>query len=135
MDLVNESQKPKTQPKILRVMYFWSGIIATLAYRIIIVLTNVDTFWIKLSWYIGTIGFVIYFIHRYEISQKREKIIENQKLISKVEKLENFDQNDKEGLLYILKSLRISTERFNYIFIFVTSALALIVGIYLDFIK
>lgn len=124
-----------TSPKYLRFIYFWSGIIATLAYRIIIVLTDVDTFWVKLCWYIGTVGFIIYFIHRFEISEKREKIIEKQNLIGKVEKFDNIEQNDKDALLYILKSLQISTERLNFIFIFVTSALALIIGIYLDFIK
>lgn len=127
--------KPTTSPKYLRMIYFWSGIIATLAYRVIIVLTNVDAFWLKLCWYVGTIGFIIYFVHRFEISEKREKLIENQKLIEKVDRTNAFSKDDKDALLYILNSLKISSERFNFIFIFVTSALALIIGIYLDFIK
>ena len=65
--------EPKANPKIMREFYFWIGIIATVAYRIIIVLNFYSSFWVKISWYIGTIGFTIYFIHRYRISQKRDR--------------------------------------------------------------
>ena len=43
-----------------RWFFFIAGIIATLAYRIIIVL-NAD--WIRIAWYVGTVGFILYFWH------------------------------------------------------------------------
>jgi len=86
-------------------------------------------------WYIGTIGFVIYFAHRFQISEKREKLIVDTKLIHTVSVMDEFTHEQKDALHYILGTLVSSRERWNYIFIFVTSALALIIVIYLDFIR
>jgi hypothetical protein len=127
--------KPKIHSNFVRSFYFWVGIIATLAYRIVIVLTNVDPIWLKVSWYIGTIGFVIYFIHRYEISELRSKLIEQNRLAEKINAAEGLNADDKEAMAYIFKTLRSTKEKWNYIFIFIASAFALVVGIYLDFIK
>ena len=114
--------------------YFWAGIIATISYRIIIVFTDQQIFWLRLFWYIGTIGFVIYFIHRFIISEKRAKVIAEYNLDKKVANLTEIDNEDKEALNYIIKSLEVSHERWNYIIIFLTSTIALLAGIYLDFI-
>ncbi|KKQ17921.1 MAG: hypothetical protein US31_C0013G0004 [Berkelbacteria bacterium GW2011_GWA1_36_9] len=128
-----ENLKPHS--KSIRMFYFWSGIIATIAYRIIIVFSDIQMFWIKFFWYIGTIGFVIYFVHRYQISEKRTQLIKQHDLEQKVAQLNEVTSDDKEALNYIIKSLGVSHERWNYIIIFVSSALALLAGIYLDFIK
>lgn len=125
----------KPHPKPVRLFYFWSGIIATIAYRIIIIFSDQQLFWIKFFWYVGTIGFVIYFIHRYQISEKRTQLIKTYHLDEKVAQTNEFNDNDKEALSYIIKSLGVSHERWNYIVIFVSSAIALLIGIYLDFIK
>ncbi|MBM2820744.1 MAG: hypothetical protein HW405_504 [Candidatus Berkelbacteria bacterium] len=112
-----------------------AGIIATVAYRIIIVLTNTSDYWIKFTWYIGTIGFIIYFIHRYQISERRIKIIKDYRLKEKIGQIENLGYEDKEAMKYIFHSLDVSSEKIIFIVIFVSSALALIAGIYLDFLK
>ena len=126
--------EPKVSPKPLRLLYFWSGIIATLAYRVIIVLTGVDIFWTKLAWYIGTIGFIIYFIHRFKIANQREKVVEELKLYEKILTLEGLSDEEKRGLRYLFDSMKVSSERWIYIWIFITSGLSLAAGIYLDFI-
>ncbi|MFZ5391290.1 MAG: hypothetical protein ACOZAJ_03390 [Patescibacteria group bacterium] len=125
--------KIKTHSHLLREFYFWSGLIATLAYRIIIVLNNYSALWVKISWYIGTVGFVLYFIHRYQISQNRVKLIEQHDLANKITSLAGLSDDEKKILHYILYSLRSSKEKWNYIFIFFTSAVALLIGLYLDF--
>ena len=122
----------KPHSKFTRALFFWSGIVATFAYRIIIVLNNVDAIWVKIAWYIGTIGFIVYFIHRYNVSQKRDRLIVNLKLDQKIVQSSELNDEEKTALNYILKTLKISSERVNFIFIFVTSALALAYGIYLD---
>ena len=58
-------------PRPVRLFFFWTGIIATIAYRIIVVLNMYSPLWVKIAWYIGTVGFVFYFWHRYKIAQKR----------------------------------------------------------------
>jgi len=127
-------EEPKANPKSHRLFYFWAGIIATLAYRIIIILNFYSTTWVKISWYIGTIGFVIYFIHRYEISSKRAKLIVEHGLIEKVERIGDIDRDDQKALGYILKTLVSTKEKWNYIAIFALSGIALVLGILFDFV-
>ena len=76
--------KPNT--KLIRLFFFWSGVIATLAYRVIIVLSFYSPLWVKISWYIGTIGFIIYFWHRFDIQKKKSELVLDYKLIDAVEK-------------------------------------------------
>lgn len=120
--------------KATRMFYFWSGIIATLAYRIIIVLNSLDPVWVQVAWYIGTVGFVIYFIHRYDISEKRARIINDRDLENKVAGLKALSADDKQAMKYIFTTLKSTKEKWNYIFIFVLSGLALIAGILMDFV-
>ena len=126
----------KASPKPVRLFYFWAGIIATLAYRVIIVLNYYNTTWVKISWYVGTIGFILYFIHRFDVSKKRSQLIIEHRLREKLDSntLDELDQDDNEALSYILKTLVSSKEKWNYYAIFILSGLALIIGILFDFI-
>lgn len=127
--------RPVAHSNFVRAFYFWVGILATLAYRIVIVLTNVDPIWLKVSWYVGTIGFIIYFIHRYQISELRSKLITKNGLSAKINDVTTLTAEDKEAMNYIFTTLQSSRERWNFIFIFASSALALLAGIYFDFIR
>lgn len=127
--------KQLSHPNWLRALYFWIGFIATIAYRIIVVLNNYNPIWVQIAWYVGTIGFIIYFAHRYQISELRQQLIIEHKLASKIEKGAPLSPDDQVALLYILKTLRSTREKWNYIVIFISSALALAVGIWLDFIR
>ncbi|MBU1039337.1 hypothetical protein KKC17_03915 [Patescibacteria group bacterium] len=123
----------KTHSRLVREFYFWSGLVATLAYRIIIVLNNYSALWVKISWYIGTVGFILYFIHRYQISQHRVALIKNYDLANRISAVTALSNEEKSTLHYILYSLQSSKEKLNYIFIFFTSAVALLIGLYFDF--
>ncbi len=122
----------KTNPKPIRLFFFWSGVVATLAYRIIIVLNFYSPLWVKVSWYIGTIGFIIYFWHRYHIQKKRSELVLDHKLISAVEKNQYENQEQKEALKYIVKTSLTSKSRWNSAFICLLSILALVVGLVMD---
>lgn len=124
----------KTNPKIIRLTYFWIGIIATVAYRIIVVLNNYTPLGVKIAWYIGTIGFVFYFAHRFRISAKRERMIKKYGLVEKINALPNLSAEEKSATDYVVRSLSSSLERWNYIFIFIASGMALTWGILDDFI-
>lgn len=126
-------EKPQVSNKYLRIFYFWAGIVATFCYRAIVVVNNYSHFWAQTFWYIGTIGFIIYFIHRYKISEKRAKIIQEYQLENKIQNSKDLSDKDKVALEYIFETLRSSKEKWNSIFIFVASFVGLILGIYLDF--
>lgn len=126
---------PKLKPhsKALREFYFWSGIIATFCYRIIVVLNNYSTLWSTISWYVGTVGFIIYFAHRFEVSEKRYELLVKYKILNKIKRSKDFSPAEKEASDYVLGTLLSTKERWNFIFIFVASTIALIWGAYLDF--
>ncbi len=124
----------KASPKPLRLFYFWAGVIATFAYRIIIVLNFYSTTWVKISWYIGTIGFIIYFIHRFDIAKKRSRLVLEHKLIDKLDNLDKLTEDDHQALAYILKTTVSSKAKWNYYVIFILSGIALIAGILFDFV-
>lgn len=126
--------KIKASPKPLRLFYFWSGVIATFAYRVIIVLNYYSNLWVKISWYVGTIGFIIYFIHRFDIAKKRSTLVREHRLIEKMDHLEDLTKADRQALSYILKTTVSSKAKWNYYVIFILSTLALMAGIFLDFI-
>ncbi|MDZ7798168.1 MAG: hypothetical protein U5L76_00970 [Patescibacteria group bacterium] len=127
-------KQPKASPKFMREFYFWTGIVATVAYRIIIILNFYSSFWVKISWYIGTIGFVIYFIHRYQIAEKRDRLIEDNNMVQKVDQVKELSEKDKAIMRYIFKTLSSSKAKYNYYAIFALSGLAFILGIIFDFV-
>lgn len=109
-----------------RVLVFWVGIIATLAYRAIIVIGHYSKDWSDIIWYIGTIGFIWYFAHRYHIEQKHDHIIIERKLLEKVDSGKKLSADDTAALHYLLSSLVSSKSRWNYIIIFLASGFALL---------
>jgi len=126
--------KYHTSNKYYRLWLFWVGVIATISYRAIILLNNISTTSVKVSWYIGTIGFIWYFAHRYRVQNYRQNLIKEKRLVEKVSE-NNLDKEDCDALQYILKSLKSTKAKWNYIAIFFFSIIALLYGIYEDFLK
>ncbi len=125
MDIHKESSAAK-------LTYFWIGIIAALAYRVIIVLNFYEPIWVKIAWYVGTIGFVIYFWSRYRVVKQFNQLIQEQKLTSAIKRAKGISENQREALQYLVETLKKTKAHINYQLIFLFSALALIAGVYLD---
>src|SRR3989338_374323 len=123
---------PKLHRYAYRIFVFAVGVIATIAYRSVIILNNYSRLWVKILWYIGTIGFIWYFAHRFNIENKRDRLIEKLKLIKKIEADRSFNSDEKNALSYILKSLSTSLAKWNYIAIFFFSGLAIAYALYTD---
>lgn len=121
--------------KALRLFFFWTGIVATFTYRIIVILNHVSRPAATVAWYIGTVGFVIYFIHRFQISERRARLISTYDLPHKIGNLEGLGEPERAAMEYIFGTLQSSKEKWNYIFIFIMSGLALIGGVVLDIIR
>ena len=121
----------KPSSKFTRLFFFWTGIVATVAYRIIVVLNYYDPLWVKIAWYIGTVGFILYFWHRFRIANKRADLVKDYNLVEAV-KTCSLGQDQKEALGYLVKTSLTSKSRWNSGLIFILSVLALILGIILD---
>lgn len=118
----------KPSPKIARIFFFWAGIIATVAYRIIIFLNMYSSLWVDIAWYIGTVGFVFYFWHRYVVAKRRAELVKNYNLIEAVVN-SSIEPSKKEALHYLVETSLTSKSRWNSGFIFLLSLAALILGI------
>lgn len=121
-------KKIEPSSKYLRYFFFLSGIVATIAYRIIFLL---DSFWIQVAWYTGTIGFILYFYHRARVETKRANLVKEYELINFVER-SDMDTERKEALSYLIETSLTSKARFNSIFIFFASVIALVISLAID---
>jgi hypothetical protein len=118
-----------------RAFFFWTGIVATIAYRIVIFFSNANPMVPRLIWYVGTVGFIIYFIHRYDVARRRTRVISELHLADKVPQLKELSDQDRAGLQYVFATLKSSREKWNYYVIFTSSALALLVALWQDIFK
>jgi len=119
-------------PKPIRLFFFVMGIIATIAYRIIIVLNLYSSLWVKIAWYIGTIGFIFYFGHRFNVARKRANLVRDYKLVESVDKADCIEPQKKLALHYLVKTSLTSKSQWNSGVIFILSVLALLIGIFID---
>lgn len=124
----------KSNTGFSRLFFFLAGIIATIAYRVIVVLNFYSNVLVSVAWYIGTIGFILYFGHRAHVQKKRSDIVKDNDLVNVVGELKGINKNQKKALSYLVESAVTSKVRWNSLFIFWLSILALIVGIIFDFI-
>lgn len=115
--------------KYIRFFFFIAGIVATIAYRITPFLTPL---WVKISWYIGTVGFIFYFAHRSHIEKKRADLVREYNLVDVVDKSDILPE-EKSAVSYLVKTSLTSKARFNSIFIWVSSAVALVFSLLVDF--
>ena len=132
MESKKELKVIEPNPKSVRLFFFLAGIIATIAYRIIIVLNFYDPLWVKISWYIGTVGFVFYFWHRYRVAKRRADLIERYELVKAVDEAKCINPQKRLALHYLVKTTLTSKSKWNSGLIFLLSFLALVVGIFLD---
>ncbi|MFN3479814.1 MAG: hypothetical protein ACK415_05455 [Thermodesulfovibrionales bacterium] len=124
------NKKPHTLPPSVIYCFFALGIISAIAFRAIIVFQRLEPSWVRPVWYVGVIGYMVFFLYRYYISEKRKRTIEKFQLIEKVKANACLTDEDREVVIYLLSSIRKSPENVNYFIIFLLSILAIIADIY-----
>jgi hypothetical protein len=116
-------------------IFFVIGLIATIAIRVVTVLMQMEPVYGKIAWYVGIIGFLLFFVYKFKVGHARAVHIEKSGLYEKIKKNEPLDCNDYEIINFILCGVGSKKERINYFFIFFLSAVALLAAIYVDFVK
>jgi len=111
------------------------GLVSTVAIRIVTLLMNWDPLYGKIAWYIGVIGFTIFFIYKYKVFASRSEIIDKHNLVDKISRKQALTDNDYEVIGTILCKIRSNKERINFFFIFLASAIALVLALYFDFLR
>jgi len=127
--------RPHTVSRYIILGFFILGLISAVAFRAIIVLQHLEPAWVRPAWYIGAIGYFLFFLYRYKITRKRKKAIEDFSLIEKVKAGHCMEGEDREVILYLLSSIKSSPEDLNYAIIFLLSVIAIAADIYLTFVR
>ncbi len=116
-------------------IFLFIGLLATIAIRAVNLFLEFSPLWAKTFWYIGVGGFFIYFLYKFKQDRNIQKEIAKRLLSQKLSGNQGISAEDREFLKTILCKLKSTKDAINYFFIFFTSGLALILGIYLDFIR
>lgn len=116
-------------------IFFIIALVAAVSVRLVNVLLNASQFWAKAFWYIGVIGFAVYFLYKFNLDLRLKRYLEKSRLQEKLNQQEGLTQDEYKALAGLLCNLRSKKEAINYFFIFFTSAIALFLGIYQDFLS
>jgi len=52
-------------------MYFWVGLISALLLRLVIIADHYGDVYARILWYLGVVGYLWFFAHRYHIGKRR----------------------------------------------------------------
>jgi len=116
-------------------IFFIIGLIAIIAVRAVTILEHVKPVYGKIAWYVGILGFFVYFAYKYKIEYDRSKLIKTSKLMDKILQGDSIEKEDREIIGSVLCALSSNKDRINYFIIFSSSAVVLIIAIYLDFLR
>ena len=119
-----KSDKPHIVPRYVKLGFFSLGLLSAIAFRAIIVFQHLEPSWVRPVWYMGIIGYILFFLYRFTITKKRKKAVSDFGLLEKVENNTPLTEEDREALTYLLSSITVSPEDMNYIIIFLLSILA-----------
>jgi hypothetical protein len=120
-------KKPHVVPGYIIYGIFVLGLISAVAFRAIIVFEHLNPLWVRPVWYVGILGYLVFFFYRYLISKRRKRAIEDYSLIEKVKANACLSAEDREVVIYLLSSIEKSLEDVNYYIIFMLSILAIMV--------
>ncbi|WP_406669859.1 hypothetical protein V7O67_08450 [Methanolobus sp. ZRKC4] len=112
--------------------YFWVGMISAIFLRLIIIADYYNGILAKALFYLGVLGYLLFFAHRYHIATRRVSVLKDMELLEKIENKTPLSDDDYRGLQYIMWSLSVSKERMNYLVIFAFSIIVIILSLALD---
>lgn len=130
-----DEKKPHTLPAFIIYSFLAIGIISAIAFRVIIVLERIEPNWVRPVWYVGVIGYMVFFLYRYYISERRKNAVQRFELIEKIKTNACLRGEDREVLIYLLSSIKKSPENINYLIIFILSILAILADIYIVYFR
>ena len=119
------SNIPKIIPKPIILGFFLLGLLSSVAFRAIILLQKYEPRYVRPVWYFGVIGYLVFFVYRYFISQRRKRTIVRSNLIEKIRTGVPLAPEERAANLYLLNSIQKSQEDWNYLAIFILSIVAI----------
>ncbi len=106
------------------------ALIAVISLRAVNLAMSTNPFFAKVLWYIGVLGFFIFFIYKFRYDQVLHRELKRTELKDKLLYDKELSQHDREVLGTIICKLSSKKDKINYFFIFASSILALVIAIY-----
>jgi len=116
-------------------VFFSVALVATIAIRAVNVALAYNSVWAKVLWYVGVVGFLIFFAYKFRYDNGLHMELKKTGLADKLLNKSALGDHDYEVLGTIVCKLSSKKDKINYFFIFFFSGLALILAIYVDFFK
>ncbi|MFH1055989.1 MAG: hypothetical protein V1744_07860 [Candidatus Altiarchaeota archaeon] len=113
-------------------VFFFIGVIATVALRIIEPIRVFNPLYGKMAWYVGVAGFLLFFIYKYNALKKTSTLIQEAGLKEKLASASPLSEYDYSLVSEIVCAQDNWKERTNYFVIFVLSAAALLFALWVD---
>ncbi len=114
---------------------FAIGLTGAISLRLILVAKAYKPELITFFWYLGVCGNMVFFMFRSYISSRRRRTIEELRLLEKLEKRRPLSEEDLQALKYLVASIKVSKERWNYAIIFVCSLAAIFWDLWFRFLR
>jgi len=128
---MTDPHHPHTLPRPVIYLFMGIGLVSAVAFRLLTIFAELAPELVRPAWYVGVCGYILFFSYRYAITEKRKKVIRENRLEEKIAQGRPLTEEDREVISYLLASLTKSKENVNYLFIFVMSALAVAVDLLL----
>jgi len=123
---------PHTVPAFVVYLFLCIGLLSAVAFRLLTIVNAYHPHLMRPLWYVGVIGYILFFAYRYHISEKRRRVIRINRLLEKINSPGELNRQDRELIAYVLSSITKSKENINYLFIFALSLVAVAVDILLN---
>ncbi len=114
---------------------FFIALIAVISLRAVNIFLDKSPLFAKGLWYVGVLGFFIFFIYKFRYDQVLHRELDKTDLKNKLLYNKELSGHDREVLGTIVCKLSSKKDKINYFFIFVSSFLALLLAVFFDFIK
>lgn len=118
-------QMPHKMPTWVTWLAFAVGLTGALSIRLILIARLYNPELVRIYWYIGVIGNMLFFLFRTFITWRRRRLILAMDIMDKLKKRKTLSEQDYVALEYLVSSLYVSKERWNYFVIFFFSMLAI----------
>jgi len=112
-------------PRLVVWLAFGVGLSGAISLRLILLAKAYRPEFIRLFWYMGVCGNMVFFMFRSYITRRRRRLIMDLSLVEKMKDLDNLCPKDYEAIKYLISSLSASKEQWNYAVIFVFSMAAI----------
>ena len=130
---VMEKEKLVIEPAYKIYGFFVLWLATAIAFRALIIFGHVQPTWVRPVWYFGVLGNFVFFFYRFRVSGRRKRAVAEYQLIEKIQSGEVLSSMDREVIIYILRSIKLSPENINYLIIFLFSLIAIALDLALSF--